>query len=133
MIVGQQPAITIDDFETGNVDPDCFDHEAHVYTGWLYAREFGAAAALERFDAALKRLLRQLGAESKYHATVTWFFLLLITERARHGETWLQFRRHNADLVSGGKCILTTYYTDGTLFSAKATERFVLPDRLASL
>lgn len=126
-----RPTMTIDDFESGSIDPDRFDHEAHVYMGWLYVREFGAAVAIVRFDAALKRLVALLGAEGKYHATMTWFFLLLIAERHRDDENWLQFKQRNYDLVGGSKRILSRYYSDEFLFSTNARERFVLPDRLA--
>tara|TARA_R110002096_G_scaffold22547_6_gene72273 strand:+ start:6465 stop:6842 length:378 start_codon:yes stop_codon:yes gene_type:complete len=124
--------MSIDDFEAGNIDPDRFDHEAHVYMGWLFIREFGAAAAIVRFDAALKRLLALLGAEGKYHATMTWFFLLLIAERHRDGDDWLQFKQQNSDLVANSKCTLSRYYSKEFLFSTTARERFVLPDRLAA-
>ncbi len=66
-----KPDITIEDFEASNIEAERFDHEAHVYMGWLYVREYELTEALSRFDAGLKRLVTKLGAESKYHATLT--------------------------------------------------------------
>jgi hypothetical protein len=126
-----ESVITIADFEDARIDPDRFDHEAHVYLGWLYVSEFPLAEAIGRFDAGLRRLVRHLGAEGKYHATLTWFFLLLIAERARDGEPWEAFKQRNADLVTDSKAVLARYYSEQRLSSSHARERFVLPDRLA--
>ena len=126
------PALTIVDFEAGNIDAERFDHEAHVYMAWLYLEEFELADAISRFDAALKRLTRQLGVPQKYHATITWLFLLLINERRQSGEDWPAFRKRNADLVENSRSTLQRYYSESLLFSDNARQHFMLPDRLAS-
>jgi len=92
---------SIERFETSDVDPACFDHEAHIYVGWLYVKAFARNEAISRFDAALKRLTTKVGAEKKYNAMITWLFLLLIDERAQEDENWLAFRTRNADLFEG--------------------------------
>ncbi len=99
MSMPAQPDITIEQFEQGDVDPNRFDHEAHVYVGWLYVSRFGRTQAIARFDAALKRLVRKIGAQSKYNAMITWLFLVLIADRARSGEDWAAFRDRNIDLI----------------------------------
>jgi hypothetical protein len=122
---------SVDAFERGEIDPQAFDHEAHVYVAWLYLERFALPAGLEKFDAALRRLTVQLGVPDKYHATITWFFLLLIGERrsADPGADWQQFRRRNADLIEDAG-ILERYYSRQTLASDRARRAFVLPDRL---
>jgi len=127
-----QPELSIEDFEASNIDPERFNHEAHVYVGWLFVREFELSEALARFDAGLRRLVIKLGAEGKYHATLTWFFLLLIAERIEDNEPWQAFRSRNIDLVNDSKELLSRYYSEGHLLSKRARERFVLPDKLAS-
>lgn len=126
------PEFSIENFEASDIDPDRFDHEAHVYVGWLYVREYELTEAIARFDAGLKRLVSKLGAKGKYHTTLTWFFLLLIAERTEADEPWQVFRHRNADLVTGSKRLLSRYYSHGHLFSQTARERFVLPDKIAS-
>ena len=92
---------TIDNFEAGAIDPDVFDHEAHVYVAWLYLKKFERDEAIQRFDAALRRLTRKIGAASKYNAMITWLFLMLIAERALEDESWPAFRARNTDLFEG--------------------------------
>ena len=94
-----ETAFTIDKFEAGAIDPALFDHEAHIYGAWLYVQTFGAEAAIERFDAALRRLTVKIGAAEKYDAMLTWLFMKLIAERARADDGWPVFRARNADLV----------------------------------
>jgi hypothetical protein len=126
------PDITIERFESSDIDSDQFDHEAHVHVAWLYVREYELTEAIAKYESGLKRLVSKLGAEGKYHATLTWFFLLLIADRAEDGEPWQVFRHRNADIVTDSKKTLSRYYSDDHLFSKRARERFVLPDRLAS-
>ena len=92
---------TIERFEASDIDPARFDHEAHIYVGWLYVTTYAPDEAVARFDAALQRLVSKIGAEQKYNAMITWLFLLLIAERAREDEDWRAFRRRNEDLFSG--------------------------------
>lgn len=124
------PEVTIEKFEASDIDPDHFDHEAHVYIGWLYVREYELPEALAKFDAGLKRLVIKLNAEGKYHATITWFFLFLISERCEADEPWHDFKRRNADIVGGSRDVLSRYYSDAYLFSDRARERFLLPDKI---
>ena len=89
--------------------------------------------AAARFDAALQRLTEKLGIPAKYHATITWFFMLLIAERRNDGpgSDWYRFRQDNFDLIRDGK-VLQRYYTSETLASDRARQSFVMPDRLAA-
>ena len=125
-------ALDVEQFEAGNVDVDRFDHEAHVRIGWLYLQRFDLAEAIGRFDRALQRLTEKVGAADKYHATITWLFLLLINERSRRNESWSAFRERNNDLFENSTATLRRYYSDTRLFSSEARRHFVLPDRLAS-
>ena len=126
-----EPRPGIEQFEAGDVGAECFDHEAHVYMGWLYVQAFDLADAVARFDSALRRLTARLGVPGKYHATITWLFLVLINERAAPNETWGEFRSRNESLIRDSKATLQRYYSDTLLFSDEARRHFVLPDKLA--
>ena len=126
-----KPELTIENFEASDIDPERFDHEAHVYVAWLYLRKYTLTDAIAKFDAGLRRLVIKFGAEGKYHATLTWFFLLLVAERFESDEPWQVFKHRNTDLINDSKQILSRYYSEEYLFSDRARERFMLPNNLA--
>ena len=41
-------ALTIERFEAASIDPASFDHEAHVYVGWLYVMSYPGNEAIAR-------------------------------------------------------------------------------------
>ena len=129
-----EPLVSIAAMESGEIDPTTFDHEAHVYLGWQYVREYPLTDAISRFTDALRRLTEQLGVPDKYHDTISWFYLLLIAERRDQAEddSWLAFRRDNSDLFSRENNILDRYYSKELLWSDRARQSFVLPDRQAA-
>lgn len=122
---------SLEDFEAGDIDPGRFDHEAHVYVAWRYLQRYRPAEAIHRFTDALRRLTVRIGAEAKYHETVSWFFLLVTAERmAESGDgDWEEFRRRNPDLVCGGMMLVRDCYSRERLDSDEARRRFLLPDR----
>ncbi|MDX1507834.1 MAG: hypothetical protein R3358_06120 [Woeseiaceae bacterium] len=134
MTTPEYPALTIEQLERGDIEPGGFDHEGHVYLGWLYVGEFGAGRAIEKFTAALRRLVGKLGVPDKYHDTITWFYLLVIAERRSRdgGDDWPTFRRDNPDLFSRDDNVLSRFYSRELLASEDARRRFVLPDRIAA-
>lgn len=120
-------------FESGDIDGARFDHAAHIHIAWCYLQRYGLAEAIARFTAALKRLTRRLGAEAKYHETVSWFFIVLLADRMADAPAadWDTFRHGNPDLFLYPRALLRRHYSDECLSSARARDRFVLPDRLA--
>ena len=126
------PPVSIDALENATVDAEAFDHESHVYAAWLYLEEWPLREATRRFCDAIRRLTVKLGAEAKYHETITCFFLQLINERRQlSGETnWLQFRAENTDLVGKAGKTLSRYYSQDLLNSDLARQHYLLPDKL---
>lgn len=134
MSVAQRPPFSVDSLEAGTLDVDSFDHEAHVYLAWLFLEQFPLTEAIARFSSALQRLTATLGVPGKYHATITWFFMLLIAERreAAASNDWFSFCRDNADLFSADQNIIGRYYSEDLLASERARGTFLLPDKLAA-
>ena len=125
-------SISIEEFEKGTIDPELFDHEAHVYIGWSYLQQCELKESINRFCEALRRLIKKLGIESKFHETLTWFFMILTAERqAQPGSNdWQTFKRQNPDLFATQSSIIRAYYSKERLCSAIAHSQFVLPDQL---
>ena len=131
MNAAARPAVTLEDFEAGTLDPVAFDHEAHIYAAWLYLERFPLIEAIQRYSAALRSLTTNLGVPGKYNETITWFYLVLIAERreATQGHGWFAFRSENDDLFHAAQT-LARYYSKERLMSDLARQAFVLPDRL---
>jgi hypothetical protein len=134
MTAASTPEITIARFESGDIDADNFDHEAHIYLAWLYLEQLPVFDAVQRYSLGLRRLTRQLGIPGKYHETITCFYLFKIAERREAGASdWLEFRQSNKDLFARGDAsVLHRFYRRETLESERARRAFVLPDRAAA-
>lgn len=125
--------LSVESLESGTIDVDAFDHEAHVYVAWCYFAEFPPELAADRFCGAFRRLTEKIGAPDKYHETITRFFLQLIAERRGNdpAEGWPAFRRSNEDLCSAAAVLLHRHYSQELLSSDRARGSFVMPDRRA--
>ena len=60
---------------------DQFHHEQHVRLAWLFVCRHGMPSAIGEFSEAIKRFAVAKGAHGLYHETITWAFLLIISER----------------------------------------------------
>ena len=127
-----RPPVSIDTLENATIDPDVFDHSAHVYAAWLYLEQWPLREATDRFCGAIQRLTIKLGAETKYHETITCFFMQLINQRraASTNMNWQQFVAANKELVNDAGKTLARYYSKELLGSELARQHFLLPDRL---
>jgi hypothetical protein len=123
------PGPELDDFEALRFDVETFDHSAHVYVAWQYVRHFDLIEAIVRYRDTLKRLTASIGIPDKYHETITWFFVILIAERARlaPGQSWDAFHQTNPDLFNRQPSVIRDYYAEATLRSDEARKYFVLP------
>ena len=103
--------ISIEAFEDGSVDPDCFDHETRIHLGWSYLQHYELEEAIHRFGAALRRLPKNLGIETKYHETISWFFMIMIAARRSTSKSndWQAFKQCNADLFAKRPSIVSHY------------------------
>jgi hypothetical protein len=118
------------EFEAGRLDPEAFDHQAHVYIAWKLLEVDTQQAATRRFTSALQQWTRKLGIEGKYHVTISCFFMALIAER-RAQQTrsdWETFAGTNPDLLSNAKALLERHYSAARLYSPLARKQFLLPD-----
>jgi hypothetical protein len=119
-------------FVTAELPVEQFHHEQHVRVAWMFVRDHGMPAALDKFSRAIKRFADAKGKHGLYHETITWAFLLIIAERlaGKPADTWDAFAADNADLLSWKPSILERYYSKELLASAQARTTFVMPDLL---
>ena len=126
------PPVDLEEFESAALDPEAFDHQAHVYVAWSLLEQGDLPEATQRFTSALKRLTRQHGIEGKYHETISCFYMTLIAERRalQDQEDWPSFSRGNPDLLMNAGELLKSYYSSERLHSPLACRQFLLPDRV---
>ena len=117
-------------FEDATIDAEEFDHEAHLLVGWRYLQDYSLLDSIKRFSSALRRLTRKLGVPTKYHETITWFYLIKIAER-KAATDWAAFKTANPDLFERNPSLIRQYYSESLLSSECARQAFVLPDILA--
>jgi hypothetical protein len=121
----------LESFENATLDPEGFDHEAHILVGWRYLQDLSLVDAITRFTSAIGRLTRKLGVPNKYHETITWFYLIKIAERCRGmaAADWPAFKAANPDLFASNPSLVERYYSEALLSSETARHTFVFPDR----
>ncbi len=119
----------VDAVESFRVEPGSFDHPAHVRLAFAYLRRHDLFEALARCRRALSELARHLGADGKYHETVTCALVFLIHERmeAMGPVGWEAFAAANPDLLRWKDGAFFDYYPDAVLGSELARRTFVLP------
>lgn len=120
----------LDAFVSTALPADQFHHQQHMRVAWLFVRRHGMPGALGAFSDAIKRFAAAKGAHGLYHETITWAFLLIISERQvrQPASTWDDFARANADLLLWKPSILERYYSSELLKSDAARRSFVMPD-----
>lgn len=124
------------DFESARISPGAFNHREHVRLTWTYLKEFDLGEAAHRITRGLQAFARNAGQPQKYHATVTWAFLVLVQERMAalpEEHPWSRFEQESPDLLNEGRALLLRYYRRSTLDSDRARRTFVLPDRAFNL
>lgn len=124
------PGPEIEQFEALDVDPATFDHQAHIYVAWRYLQQMELLECIDRYRSVLRRLTEKLGVPDKYHETITWFYMIGVSERATGAAAseWELFRNSNPDLFAKGPTIIQRFYSEARLRSDKARQTFLLPD-----
>ena len=120
-------------FDRSALQPGTFHHRDHVRLVWLALQEAPLLDAIARIRGGLLRLVKKLGAEDRYHDTITCALILIIHDRAKADPCpdWETFAQRNADLLEWNDgALLAPYYRRETLFSDLARCTFVLPDLL---
>lgn len=115
--------------EDGSLPPSRFGHREHVHAAWGCLQNAPLRAAAHRFRDLLRSYTQRLGAEQKFHLTMTLAFMHLIHERLRAGEDWAAFAARNADLFDDARGMIERHYSPAVLAGGRSA--FVEPDRAA--
>jgi hypothetical protein len=120
-------------FECGVAPAGGFHHAEHVRAAWTYLRRHSLPEAIVRFTTALKTFAAAQGKPNLYHETITIAFMLIIAERTAQdagNSSWSAFSGRHPELLQWNPSVLDRYYTHETLWSDRARQSFVMPDRV---
>jgi hypothetical protein len=113
----------------GSLPPREFCHRNHVRAAWTCLQRMPLRVAAHRFGELLQRYVTQVGAEDKFHLTLTFAFMHLIHERMKASPAdWDGFVATNPDLFADAKSLVARFYSPGRLMTVEARRAFVEPD-----
>ena len=118
------------DFTACRVQPDAFDHRAHIRLAYIFLAEHDPDTALALMRSALLAFIEHHKIPvAKYHETLTRAWILAV----RHfmaispvAESAAGFIASNPRMLDSR--IMLTHYSTEVLFSPEARARFVEPD-----
>src|SRR5947209_4194708 len=89
---------------------------------WTYLREYGFPAGAQRFVEALQRFAAANGKPQLYHATITWAYLVTISDRMQRDDVsdWDEFAAANPDLLTWKPSIIDALYQPEAISSEHA-------------
>jgi len=117
-------------FESWEIDPQAFDHAAHVRLAYVYLCEAPTEAAAGRMKTALLAFLTHLGGDtSKFHETLTRAWILAVAHfmgESAPCASAAAFMAANPRLLDSR--IMLTHYSAQVLYSPEARQAYVPPD-----
>ena len=118
-------------FLDSSMPPSGFDHLGHLRATWLLLQRRPLETAVEETCDAIARLAARLGVPGKYNRTLSEALVRLMAHGggADPALSWAGFLAANAELKDDALGVLARHYSDQTLTSPAARERFVPPDR----
>jgi hypothetical protein len=127
-----EDAALVERFEALEIAPGDFGHREHVRLAFAMLRgaDFGEAAV--RYRRGLRRFAASVGAAGKYHETLTWAYLALVSRAMweRRGATSFELMERVPELLDHrGGALARHYDLAAILGSEVARQVFVLPER----
>jgi hypothetical protein len=121
----------VEAFERRTVDPAQFHHREHLYVAWCYLRALPPEEALVRYVRNLRHLAVALGVPEKFHATITWAYLVLLHDAMERspGASFDELLAENPAILDHQAGALYAHYDRAQLEGDEARRRFVLPKR----
>jgi hypothetical protein len=118
-------------FEGATVDPTRFHHREHLYVAWCYLRALPLEEALARYVRQLRLLTAALGVPEKFHATVTWAYIVLLYDAMARtpGLGFDELLAEHPAIFAHRRGALDAHYDPAELDTVAARQRFVLPRR----
>lgn len=119
----------VSEFENCRFPNEQFRHADHIRLAWIYIRRYDYETAELRMCESIRGFACNLGAEQKYHQTITmvWMRLVNLAVRLSSGiDNFLDFAHAHAWLLD--KEAVFEFYSQELLMSEMARKVWVEPD-----
>lgn len=122
----------IDLFESQKLSPDLFTHEAHLRLAWIYLDRYGLEKALTNIRKQLKDFVVSVGADDKYHETLTTAGVYIVYHFMERSNTYdfESFLGMFPRLRSDFRSLVDQHYGDDIFSSDKARRTYIKPELL---
>ncbi|HVT35770.1 MAG TPA: hypothetical protein VHE37_09305 [Nevskiaceae bacterium] len=114
--------------ETGSLPPAQFSHENHVRAARQLLLAEPLPQAAHRFAELLRNYVGGIGAQDKFHLTLTLAFMHLIHQRMRAGDSWDGFRARHPELFRDAAALIARHYSRERIAAGRSV--FIEPDGL---
>lgn len=119
-------------FSDCSLPPSLFTHEAHIRLAWINIREHGIDRAIDKTREQIRKFVRHVGAEDKYHETITVAGVRVVYHfylRDPDLEFGAFIEKHPR-LVNSFSDLLNAHYVSNILSTERAKTEYVEPDKV---
>ena len=122
----------IEQFASGTLNPEIFNHEAHLRLAWLYINKLGLKQAEQDVQSQLQNFVEIVGAKDKYHKTLTIVAIRIVNHFMQKSKSnnFVEFINEFPQLKSEFKVLVSTHYSFNIFTSEKARIEYLKPDLL---
>jgi len=123
----------IKQFENQTLDPTHFNHIGHLRLCWLYLQKYDFENAIEYTCLGIHAYAQSLGANDKFHRTITEFLVRYIHSKInlQPQYSFSKFLKTNKNLVNDAQSVLGQYYSTSLLTSENTRLNYIPPDLFA--
>lgn len=117
-------------FKDKTLNPVHFKHVGHLRLAWIYLNHYDLETSTQEICTGIKAFAENLGADTKFHLTITDSLVRIVAERIAPMEQpdWQLFLEQNRDLVDDAVSVLLQYFSRDLLFSESARTSLIEPD-----
>lgn len=127
----------VERFKKQQVEAGEFNHLAHLKVAWSYIHEYSPVEARERFHSDIIKLTQVLGAEEKYHRTLTDFFIdylyqikCFLSSKLVADKSWDLVEKQCPLLINDAKKLVNFYYSEDRINSPEAKSHYLEADKM---
>lgn len=122
----------IDQFSNCRLNPEIFNHEAHLRLAYIHLKNDGLQKSMETISNQLRQFTKYHGAEDKYNATLTIAAIKAVHHfmKKSDSQNFIDFIVEFPRLKYNFRDLMNAHYGFDIFKSKQAKRRFLEPDLL---